>query len=105
MGRWWGRLLTRLGRRPRALARLHVLLYTRRGCRLCAEAGECLERQRHQYRFRLEVIDVDGDPAFVEKYGLTVPVVVVNGKERFRGCVPPALLERLLAAEARNSQS
>jgi hypothetical protein len=51
----------------------------------------------------LEAIDVDGDPALVERYGLTVPVVTVNGKERFRGGVSPALLERLLRAESRNA--
>jgi glutaredoxin len=103
MGGWWGRLLKRLGRRPPALARLHVLLYTRRGCRLCEEAWECLDRRRQRFGFRLEAIDVDGDPALMERYGLTVPVVTVNGKERFRGGVSPALLERLLRAESRNA--
>jgi len=42
------------------------------------------------------------DPALAERYGLTVPVVAVDGKVRFKGVVNPVLLERLLAAQREN---
>ena len=78
-----------------------VVMYTRQGCHLCEEAWTRLKQARRRYAFVLEQIDVDGDPALAARYGEEVPVVTVNGKERFRGGVNAVLLERLLAAEAR----
>jgi len=40
----------------------------------------------------------DADPVLREKYDQCVPVVVIDGKERFRGRVDERLLRRLLAA-------
>jgi hypothetical protein len=92
---WWRQ------RRALPLPDLHLVLYTRKGCHLCAEAAERLAHARRQYAFRLETVDIDSDPALVEKYGLDVPVVAVNGKLRFRGEVNRILLRRLLVAAAR----
>jgi glutaredoxin len=81
--------------RPRR-SDLHVVVYTRGGCHLCDIAWEQLERQRQRYGFSLEAVDVDGDPELTARYGDTVPVVTINGKERFRGRVNEVLLRRLL---------
>jgi len=78
-----------------------VCVYTRRGCHLCENAERLLADRRRRYRFTLEAVDVDADPALAERYGAEVPVVVLNGKVRFRGRVNPVLLDRLLRAEAR----
>jgi glutaredoxin len=45
------------------------------------------------------LIDVDRAEELKQAHGTRVPVVVVNGRERFHGRVNRALLERLLAAE------
>jgi glutaredoxin len=95
---WWR------GRRG-GLTHLRVVMYTRRGCHLCDAAWELLERARERYGFALEAVDVDTDPELAEQYGLEVPVVVVNGKVRFRGVVNPHLLRRLLIAEGQASAS
>src|SRR5437764_148097 len=60
---------------------------------------------RRRYGFALDALDVDGDAALRERFGLLVPVVAVNGKVRFRGGVNAVLLERLLRAEAERRQS
>jgi glutaredoxin len=73
-----------------------VILYTRQGCHLCDEAASVLAR--HDLAF--EPIDVDQDPALRERYNECVPVVVIDGKERFRGRVDELLLRRLLANRA-----
>jgi hypothetical protein len=52
------------------------------------------------YGLSPELIDVDGDPPLREKYNECVPVVLIDGKPRFRGRVNRVLLERLLAATA-----
>jgi glutaredoxin len=87
-----------LWRRRADLSRLQVVMYTRQGCHLCEEAWTRLKQARRRYAFVLEQIDVDGDPALAARYGEEVPVVTVNGKERFRGGVNAVLLERLLSA-------
>jgi glutaredoxin len=87
------------GRRPVPLQDMHFLLYTRRGCHLCEVARERLRRAGRRYRFALEVVDIDTDPALAARYGDQVPVVLVNAKVRFRGGVNEVLLARLLHAE------
>lgn len=72
-----------------------VVLYTRRGCHLCDDAFQVLVDQG----LHPKVVDIDGDPKLVEQYGLTIPVVAIDGVERFRGRVDPRLLRRLLAAK------
>ena len=71
-------------------------MYTRQGCHLCEHAWELLEEARKSHGFTLEAIDVDTSPELVQQYGDCVPVVVVDGKVRFRGQVNPVLLKRLL---------
>ena len=87
--KWLGRSV---GRRPN----LHFLMYTRRDCHLCADAWEVLTRHQKLRGFTLDRLDVDTAPELVAKYGNCVPVVVVNGQERFRGRVNDVLLVRLL---------
>lgn len=69
-----------------------VLLYTRRGCHLCDDAKAVLMR----HGLAPQEIDIDEDSALVERYGHWVPVVVIDGRERFRGRVDEVLLRRLL---------
>lgn len=72
-----------------------VTILTRVGCHLCDEAKELLER----YGLEPELIDIDADPALRERYTTCVPVVLIDGKERFRGRVNEVLLRRLLTRE------
>jgi len=78
----------------------HVIQYTRHGCHSCDEAWTLLERYQRRYGFRLEAVDVDGDPALAALHGNWVPVVTVNGKVRFRGRVNEVLLKRVLDASS-----
>jgi glutaredoxin len=69
-----------------------VLLFTRSGCHLCDDAEAILRR----HGLSPQKLDVDASPELREKYDTCVPVVVVDGKERFRGRVNEVLLKRLL---------
>ena len=71
-----------------------VVLYTRQGCHLCELAADILAR----HGLSVETVDVDADPELRERYNECVPVVVIDGKERFRGRIDELLLKRLLAA-------
>lgn len=71
-----------------------VILYTRPGCHLCEDARAVLEA----YGLEPRLVNIDTDPALQERYRLTIPVVLINGHERFRGHVDEVLLRRLLRA-------
>jgi glutaredoxin len=72
----------------------NITLYTRHGCHLCDDALELLRRHGQEPC----LIDIDADPALRERYNECVPVVEIDGKERFRGRINEVLLARLLSA-------
>jgi glutaredoxin len=72
----------------------HAKLYTRQGCHLCDEALAVLLR----HGLSPSLVDIDADPALRERFNECVPVVEIDGKERFRGRVNEVLLARILAA-------
>lgn len=76
-----------------------VVLYTRQGCH-CCENAEAVVRK---FVSDITLVDIDNDPELLQKFNTVVPVVEINGKVRFRGKVSPLLLERTLAAEARQA--
>ena len=96
-------LLSRWARSRQATSATHLTftVYSRAGCGCCHKALDVLNALQPKHGFRVEEVDVDADPALAETFGLSVPVVAVNGKVRFKGVVNPVLLERLLEAESR----
>ena len=93
-----GRLL---GTRGTAGTHLTFTVYTRAQCCCCHKAIDLLADRQKRYGFRIEEVDIDGDPELVAKFGTEVPVVSLGGKLRFRGVVNPVLLDRLIEAEIR----
>jgi hypothetical protein len=61
---------------------------------LCEEAKALLLR----HGLRPQEIDIDQDPGLLQQYNECVPVVVIDGRVRFRGRVDERLLKRLLVA-------
>jgi len=74
----------------------NVVLYTRQDCHLCEDALALLERSGLQPR----LVDIDADPLLRERYNECVPVVEIDGRERFRGRVNEVLLRRLINSQA-----
>jgi len=91
--------LARLLRRRRRRPDLHFTLFTRQACHLCDDAEAVLRQAQQRYGFDLETKDVDAKPEWVEQYGDCVPVVLVNGKVRFRGKVNGVLLQKIVDAD------
>jgi len=60
-----------------------VLLYSRPGCGLCDEAREVILAARASVPFDLREVDVSGDDALELEYGIRIPVVLIDGVERF----------------------
>ena len=72
-------------------------MYSRRTCGLCDEARAVLEAVRSRVPFELREILIDGDDDLERDYGIRVPVVEVDGVERFEYHVEPGPLRELLA--------
>ena len=90
-------LLSRLVRRRSAAPPVLVTVYIREQCCCCHKAIEVLENHRRKHNLAIETVDIDSDPALAQAHGLSVPVVAIDGKVRFKGEVNPVLLKRLLA--------
>jgi glutaredoxin len=73
-----------------------VTLYGRPGCHLCDEARAALERVRARVPFRLEERDITEDDELHRRYLVRIPVVCLDGHERFDYFVDEAALEREL---------
>lgn len=55
-----------------------VTVYHREGCHLCHRLLDELRPLRGRLGFTLKVVDIDDDPALVQRFGLKIPVVAVE---------------------------
>ncbi|HET9671584.1 MAG TPA: glutaredoxin family protein [Actinomycetota bacterium] len=78
----------------------HVVLYSRPGCHLCDVARDVLEAVRARIPFELEEVDIRADQALELEYGIRIPVVTVDGEERFEVTVDRDQLVSILGAPA-----
>jgi hypothetical protein len=67
-------------------------MYSRPGCGLCDEARLVILGERERTPFRYEEVDISGDDALELEYGIRIPVVLIDGEERFEIRVDPAEL-------------
>jgi hypothetical protein len=58
-------------------------MFSRTTCGLCDEAREVILSVRSEVPFGFEEVFVDGRDDLERRYGLRVPVVLVDGEERF----------------------
>jgi glutaredoxin len=71
-------------------------MYSRTTCGLCDEAREAILAVRAELSFDFEEVFVDGDDRLERAYGLRVPVVLIDGEERFELHVDPGELRTAL---------
>ncbi|MGQ0670801.1 MAG: glutaredoxin family protein [Actinomycetota bacterium] len=69
-----------------------VVMYSRPRCGLCDEARTVIVAERSRTSFDFEEVDIEGDDALELEYGIRVPVILVDGEERFEGSVDPTAL-------------
>lgn len=74
--------------------RRQVVVFTRQGCHLCAEAEAVVRRVARGHDVTL--VDIDADPALAERYTVRVPVITVDGVEVAEFQVDPATLRAAL---------
>lgn len=60
---------------------INVKFYTRKRCPLCDKAKNILLELQEKWKFSMEELNIEESDELTEKYGLMIPVVVVNEKE------------------------
>ncbi len=73
-----------------------VVLYGRSGCCLCDEAREALLRIQTRHRFTLQECDIEDDEELLRAYLERIPVVAIDGEERFELVIDELALEAAL---------
>lgn len=82
---------------PRRAARpASVVLVTRQGCHLCAQAEPVVARAAADAGVPLEVRDVDAVPADRERWTDKVPVVLLDGVEHAYWTIDEKVLRKAL---------
>lgn len=79
-----------------------MVIFSKPDCHLCDVAKDTL-LQHARWLPPLEELDISDDPDLRERYGESIPVVEIDGEERFRGTVNPVLLRRLIEGTAPHS--
>ncbi|MBY0097038.1 glutaredoxin family protein [Mesobacillus maritimus] len=59
----------------------------RQRCHLCEEAKGMLEDLQKNWHFEIVEVDIDQDDQLVEEYGITIPVIEVDGEEVQAGII------------------
>ena len=75
-----------------------VRLYSRPGCHLCDAAREVILLERARSPFVFEEVDIEGDDTLELEYGIRIPVVSIDGEERFEIEVDPVEFRAALAS-------
>lgn len=58
-----------------------LTVYIRRGCHLCTDMMQALERLHPALDFDVTAVDIDTEPALLRLYDTRVPVLVADGVE------------------------
>ena len=83
-------------RSPGIMSQLVLTLYTRQQCHLCEQAMEAILSFTNEYSFTIEEIDIDQHDELTEKYGLMIPVLLINGKEAAYGQINKNIIRNRL---------
>jgi hypothetical protein len=77
-----------------------LTIYSRPGCHLCDEMKAVVRTVAQSVPLSLEEIDISTDPGLEARYGLEIPVLMVEGKKAAKYRIGEADLRRMLTARA-----
>ncbi|MGE7603305.1 glutaredoxin family protein [Peribacillus sp. NPDC097675] len=73
-----------------------LILYSREKCPLCVKAKQILEELKQESELYYKEIDIHSDDVLLEKYGLMIPVIEMNGRIIQYGNVDISTLQSFL---------
>ena len=75
-----------------------LTIYSKPGCHLCDDMKQLVIRLSQSMPLRLEEIDISQDPELEARYGLEIPVLMVDGRKAAKYRISDGELRRLLEA-------
>ena len=79
---------------------ISLTLYRRPGCHLCDDMKAVVQRVAGSSPIAIEIVDISTDPQLEARYGLEIPVLLVDGKKAAKYRVTEEELRRILAARS-----
>jgi len=80
------------------MSKPHIQLLSRRDCRQCEDAKGVIATVAEQGLCSWEMAKLDHDKTLLVRYGLDVPVLLVDGRVLFKHRVSPTDLQTSLAS-------
>ena len=60
-----------------------VTVVSKKGCHLCEKVVATLNSLSTKFNLEVNVVDIGDDPLLHDKYWLTIPVILIDGKDVF----------------------
>jgi len=76
-----------------------LTVYSRPGCHLCDEMTAVIERVVQGTAWTVEKVDISTDAELEARYGLEIPVLLVDGRKAAKYRVSEGELRRILKSE------
>lgn len=76
--------------------RPRLTLYSKPACHLCDEMKQIIDAVSVRVPFSLEMVDISSDPDLTARYGLEIPVLLINGKKAAKYRISEKELEEKL---------
>ncbi len=76
-----------------------LTLYTRQGCHLCEDLERQLQPWLESGRVGLRRVDIDADPALLERFNARVPVLMAGTRAICEYYLDPVALDACLSGE------
>ncbi len=77
-----------------------LTIYSRPGCHLCDEMKAIVARVAQRVPLTLDDVDISTNPALEQRYGLEIPVLLVNGAKAAKFRVTEEALMRMMDARS-----
>ena len=78
--------------------RVSITIYSRPGCHLCDEMKAVVDLVARWVPFTIDIIDVSNDPRLEARYGLEIPLLLINGRKAAKYRLTEDELRRILTA-------
>jgi thiol-disulfide isomerase/thioredoxin len=79
---------------------IQLAIYSKPGCHLCDEMKAVVLRVAAAIPLRLEEIDISASPELEQRYGIEIPVLMIDGKKVAKYRIGEEELRRVLIAKA-----
>lgn len=77
-----------------------LTIYSRPGCHLCEDMKAVVERVARTLPLTIQEIDISTDPELERRYGLEIPVLLIDGRKAAKYRIGEQELRRAIAARA-----